>query len=581
MDTAAEVTILSDRVYQSLTNQPPVLRNTVMYAAGRGMQMDTMVVGPVELIIKDQRYFIEVYVAPIDDDMLLGLDFLSEHDAIVHLKKNVMTLREEDVPLYVGPGWKVPVVAKVTIPKRTVIPANSMMHIQGKLDVDLVDLITLSNQSPLLIPRCFYEKSNPQLCVVNTTDFPYTIRRNAVIAQATPAQELVKETIPTVQEVVTDNNRDHDDLDEKLKKIAQQAAPNLEEEQVHELEEVLKEYKTIFCRDEFDIGVFQQVEHSIETGNARPIRQRLRRTPMGLAGDEEKHLRKMLQAGVIEPSVSEWASPPVLIRKRDGSVRYAIDYRRLNEVIKKEVYPLPLIDECIDTLAGNEWFSKLDASSAYWQVKMRDEDKAKTAFITKYGLYQFTRMSFGLCNAPATYARAMELVLRNLTWEIVLAFLDDILVMGKDFQSHLSNLRQVFDRFQQYGIKLKPAKCEFCAKETTFLGRKVDKRGMGIGEDYIKTIRDWKPPKTVKQVEQFLGFINYHRTFIKDLSNIASPLTELTKKNPWKWGTEQQTAYEKLKMALQTTPVLALPNKTDVFVLDTDASDLAIGAELL
>ena len=155
----------------------------------------------------------------------------------------------------------------------------------------------------------------------------------------------------------------------------------------------------------------------------------------------------MLDAKLIEPSVSEWASPPVLIRKRDGTVRYAIDYRKLNSVTENEVYLLPLIEECIDSLTGNKWFSKLDANSAYYQVKMKEEDKPKTAFITKYGLFQFNRMSFGLCNAPATYARAMQLVLRGLTWDIVLAFLDDILVMGKDFESHMENLERYLSDF--------------------------------------------------------------------------------------------------------------------------------------
>ena len=170
----------------------------------------------------------------------------------------------------------------------------------------------------------------------------------------------------------------------------------------------------------------------------------------------------MLKAGVIEPSISEWAGAPVLIRKSDGNVRYAIDYRKLNSVTKKDIYPLPLIEECLDTLQGNEWFSKLDANSAYWQMNVRKEDRPKTAFITKYGLFQFTRMSFGLCNAPSTYARAMDLVLRGLTWQVVLCFLGDILVMGKSFEDHLKNLRAVFDRFREYGIKLKPRKCDLC-----------------------------------------------------------------------------------------------------------------------
>lgn len=185
----------------------------------------------------------------------------------------------------------------------------------------------------------------------------------------------------------------------------------------------------------------------------------MRRTPLDFVHEEESHLQTMLNAGIIEPSTSEWASPPVLIRKRDGKVRWCIDYRKLNSVTKKDVYPLPLIKECIDTLSGNEWFSKLDANSTYYQIKVKDSDKEKTAFITKYGLFQFTRMSFGLCNAPSTYARVMNLVMRGLTWNIVLAFLDDILVMGKSFADHLQNLQLVFERFRQYGLKLKPAKC--------------------------------------------------------------------------------------------------------------------------
>ena len=166
----------------------------------------------------------------------------------------------------------------------------------------------------------------------------------------------------------------------------------------------------------------------------------------------------------MEPSISECAFPPVLIRKSDGKVRYAIDYRKLNSVTKRDVYLLPLIEDCLDTLSGNEWLSKLDANNAYYQMSVKSEHRPKTAFITKYGLFHFTRMSFGLCKAPSTYARTMDLVLRGLNWQIVLAFLDDILVMGRNFNDHLNNLRLVFEQFREYGIKLKAKKCDICKK---------------------------------------------------------------------------------------------------------------------
>ena len=586
IDTAAEVTIISDKLYNALKEKPSVLRKTIMHAAGRGMQMDTFIVGPVNVTIGSDQYPIELYVAPIEDDMLLGLDFLSKHKTKIDINRQLFTIGQNNIAMYQGPEKDIPVVATVTLPRRTVIPSHSVVQVNGKLDADLDNYIvesTPSSEVPWMIPRCLYQKhQTPRLCIVNPTDRPYTIKRNTVVAQATLADPIQRSTDNDqdvmVKEVVIS---EEPKVPEKLQKLVSDAKDTLTEEQASQVQSLLLEYQDIFSNDEFDIGVCQQVEHAIDTGTAKPIQQRLRRTPIGFANEEEAHLKKMLQAGVVEPSISEWASPPVLIRKRDGKVRYAIDYRKLNSVTKKEIYPLPLIEECIDTLAENEWYSKLDANSAYWQVKLKEEDKPKTAFITKYGLFQFTRMAFGLCNAPATYARAMQLVLRGLTWDIVLAFLDDILVMGRDFPSHVTNLKLVFDRFREYGIKLKAQKCELCTKETTFLGRKVNKDGLSIGDEYIKTIENWEPPRNAKQVEQFLGFTNYHRTFIKDFSKMAAPLTEITGKKMWKWKEEQQQSFEMLKQALQTTPVLALPNKDDQFILDTDASDKAIGAELL
>ena len=156
----------------------------------------------------------------------------------------------------------------------------------------------------------------------------------------------------------------------------------------------------------------------------------------------------MLESGVIQPPISEWASAPVLVRKRDGQVCWRVDYCAVNALTTKEVYPLPLIEECLDTLAGTIWFSKMDANSAYWQVKIKESDRRKTAFITKYGLFEFVRMAFGLCGTPATYTRVVNLKLRGLNWNVVLAFLDGILGLGKNFEDHLSNLRKVLVRFR-------------------------------------------------------------------------------------------------------------------------------------
>ncbi|MCW4335780.1 MAG: RNase H-like domain-containing protein [Candidatus Thiodiazotropha endolucinida] len=370
-------------------------------------------------------------------------------------------------------------------------------------------------------------------------------------------------------------------MPEHLEQVFTASKEHLTEQESAQLADLLNEYQDVFAKTEYDLGHFSGIEHAIDTGQARPIKQRMRRTPACFAGEEEAHLKKMLEAGVIQESTSEWASAPVLIRKRDGSVRWCIDYRALNDVTVKDVYPLPLVDDCLDTLAGSVWFSKLDANSAYWQVKIREEDRKKTAFITRYGLFEHIKMGFGLCNGPASYARVMNLVLRGLNWKTVLAFLDDVLVLGHTFQNHLNNLADALTRFREHGLKLKPKKCLFFQKEVEFLGRRVSNNRIAMSDVDILTVRNWPIPTCSKDVERFAGLANYHRGFVKDFSRLAAPLYQVVGKHKFYWGPAQEHAFAALKDALTNPPILGLPNRTDAFVLDTDASDFAIGAELL
>ena len=234
----------------------------------------------------------------------------------------------------------------------------------------------------------------------------------------------------------------------------------------------------------------------------------------------------------------------------------------------------------MDTLAGNVWFSKLDANSAYWQIPIKPEDRKKTAFLTKYGLFEHVKMGFGLHGAPSTYMRASNLVLRGLTWKTLLAFLDDSLVLGKTIEEHIQNFTQVFQRFRQYQLKLKPRKCELFQTKVEFLGRTISPDGVSIGDGYQETMAAWPKPTCTKDVERFCGYANYHRMFIPDYARLAAPLYAVTGKQAFKWSKEQNEAFEHLKMALMKPPVLALPQQDEMFILDTDASNIAIAAEL-
>ncbi len=323
------------------------------------------------------------------------------------------------------------------------------------------------------------------------------------------------------------------------------------------------------------------VQHRIETGNALPIKQRPRRVPIHLRDEEKKQVNDMLAQGIITESQSPWASPVVLVRKKDNTLRYCIDYRLLNEVTVKDSFPIPRIDDSLDRLAGSKWFSTLDLQSGYWQVQMAKEDQEKTAFITSHGLFEFRVMPFGLANAPATFERLMERILKGLQWKTCLIYLDDVIVYANEFEEAVSRLDDVFSKIHSARMKLNPKKCSLFKREVTYLGHVVSEEGVATDPEKVRAVEDWPTPKNVREVRSFLGLCSYYRRFIKGYSHIAKPLHILTEKNRvFSWSEAEQIAFDKLKQALITSPVLAYPNAEDKFILDTDASNHGLGAVL-
>ena len=276
------------------------------------------------------------------------------------------------------------------------------------------------------------------------------------------------------------------------------------------------------------LGRTNLIKHKINTGDHRPIRQHPRRVPLHLQEEAKGQVKKMLQEGVIEPSSSPWSAPVVLVRKKDGTYRYCIDYRMLNKVTVGDAYPIPRVS--FDQLEGAKWFSTLDLQSGYWQVEMDQADKEKTAFVCKEGLFQFNLMPFGLTNAPSTFERLMEMVLAGLQYQICLIYLDDVIVYGKSFEEEISRLGKVFCRLQDAGLKLKPQKCVLFQKQVTYLGHIVSERGVAPDPAKIESVKGWPTPTNVTEVRSFLGLAAYYRRFIKDFSRIASPLHRLTEK---------------------------------------------------
>ena len=323
------------------------------------------------------------------------------------------------------------------------------------------------------------------------------------------------------------------------------------------------------------------VEHVINVKDSLPIKQVPRRIPLHLRKEVNEILEDMKKQGVIEESQSPWVSPAVMVRKKDGSLRFCVDYRKLNDVTVKDSYPVPRIDDILDQLSGNCWFSTLDLKSGYWQLKIRTEDREKTAFSIGRGLWQFTVMPFGLCNAPATFERLMEKVLHGLLSTKCLVYLDDVIIFGKSFDEMLENLNLVFLRLKEANLKINPKKCVFFRKNVKYLGHVISEEGIKTDPEKIVAVKDWPVPHTKKQLRSFLGFCSYYRKFVKGFSSLAKPLYTLTENQvKFVWGIECQNAFEKLKLMLSSSPILSFPKGEGEFILDTDASNIGIGAVL-
>ena len=350
---------------------------------------------------------------------------------------------------------------------------------------------------------------------------------------------------------------------------------DLTDEHNQRVHQLLHENREVFSTSEFDLGSTDLVPHKIDTGTNRPFKQQLRRHLMAYLPVIDEHVDKMLANDICEPSNSPSASNVVLVKKSDGTLRFCVDYRQLNNLTVKDSYPLPRIDTCFDALGDAKYFSTLDLRQGYWQVENDPETADKTTFITRKGAFKFKVLPFGLSNAPTVFQRLMNMVMQGLTWEACFVFLDDIIVISLTFEQHLERLNVVFDRLRSANLKLKPSKCKLFQLKVKFLGSVVSAKGIEPDPEKLEAISDWPVPVNLTELRAFVGLASYYRRHVQGFSDIAKPLFELTKKNrPFQWGPEQQTAFETLKDRLIKYPVLAPPLPEGKYIIDTDASDL-------
>ena len=609
IDTAAQVTVISDRIFHKMKFQPKIQENVILKDATALNNIPAQLVNSVRFTLGNCNYKWNSYVASLADEVILGLDFLKENRGIVNLVDNQLVLNDEIIPaiLKTNSHGNLQKLSRVITKKKIVIPPHTMRMTQGHLNEKLEGLYSFSpiKSDHFCSPHALVRVTDNDRIPVNLwnqSDKFFTVRAGSVIGSCTEAeviesgvatQNCLIRSMQTTSEDLVEGEKGRGECENKGKSELRKRLPAhvqemfeksvtfLSENQARKFADLLIEMKDVFATSDTDLGCFTAIKHTIDTGEATPVKQQMRRTPLGFQAEEEKHLKSMLDCGVITPSISEWSSAPVLVRKKDGSIRWCIDYRAVNEKCSKQVWPIPSFSQCSELFSNIRYLSTVDLNSGYWQIEMDEKDRHKTAFITKYGLYEYKRMPFGLTNAPATFMRAMTLVLQGLQWKDIIFYLDDVCILGKDFDHHLSKIRDTLLRFRQYNLKLKPRKCIFFQQELTFLGRLVGRNGVNMTKEAVEKVMNWPKPTRVKDVESFLGFANYYRDHIKEFAKHTSILYTLTgSKANFEWTEEHDTAFKQVKSMLTEAPVLVFPNNEDLFILDTDASDIAVGGVL-
>ncbi|GBG80269.1 hypothetical protein CBR_g30635 [Chara braunii] len=328
--------------------------------------------------------------------------------------------------------------------------------------------------------------------------------------------------------------------------------------------------------------VDREIVHAIEIipGSKTPKGRIYRMAPAEL--DELwRQLKELTEKGWIRPSTSPFRSPVLFVPKKGASLRMCIDYRGLNTITMKNAEPLPRIYDQLDRVQGCKYYSKIDLKSGYHQIAIRPEDQHKTAFHTRYGLYEFVVMPFGLCYAPGTFQHAMNRIFHDYLDKFVVLYLDDILIFSKSVEEHAQHLETVLSLLRQHKYKVNLEKCEFGRTRIFYLGHDVSAEGIRSEDAKVASIRDWPRPQTVTEVRSFLGMCDYYRNFVKNYSTVASPLTDLTQLDtPWDWSDECEAAFKQLKHALMNHEVLMVPDPQKPFIVTTDASQYDIGAVL-
>ena len=565
------------------------------------------------------------------DQFILGRDFVRNFDVMIDLNNGLIRIRNPDrkyvkkpINMIITDENKVPVFLdrKMKLqPGQAVVAIFRMRNLNSLSDSKQVCLVPNPNsQSSVILGRSFSVTRNG-LCVsdlLNTLDTTVSIQRGKKLGYALPMRTDYEET---------QNLKKHSVKDKILKRVndlksihklfsmksetdyglsscsnfperpssyeLESDKPVLPEKEhlkgeigegdFEKLRDLLNRNADVFSKQKADIGCCNFVEHEIELKEgAVPHREGARRMTPHKSEACRAEIEMLLEYDMTEPSKSPWACGVVMAKKKGGQLRFCCDFRYLNAVTIKDAYPIPRIDESLSKLGDAKFFTTLDLGSAFWQVPLRKKDREKTGFACELGLYQWKMMPFGLCNATATFQRLMATFQRKKNGNLVMCYMDDVVIATPTLEDHIDRLDEVFGCMKRAGLKCKPSKCEILRDSIKYLGRMVDRHGVRPDPEAVEAVLTWKAPRTDTQLLSFLGFANYYREFIKGYADKVYPMQKLmrNKGKKFEWSDEAQVAFENIWRELCEAPVLGMPTEKGMYVLDTDASVVAISGIL-
>jgi len=589
LDGGSPTTMVSAKFARTCHISPVPLKDARRWVSAQGERM--IVLGRGLAMCKFGKVPMEIEVIIVEGlvhDVLIGTDVMTRNGFDVDYKNRQLNVHDQKLPIK-AIGYDEAMT--VYLPEDVKLPAHTQLKVWVNAPIKGSFMVEANDWGRVEVMEGLHTAADDDKFVVtlrNTYARPVALKAGSVVCDVTSVEvegflaeangnplminsmQAAEEFKPSATAVIDDRN--------------------MSAEMASRYRRLIDANASIFSNGDKDIGA-SKFTHDIKLTEDTPFKARPYRLPKAQVEIVEEHVKSMLDMGVIQPSSSPYASPIVLVKKNDGTIRFCVDYRKLNMITVKDRFPMPLIEERIDSIFGSKVFSGLDLTSGYWQFAMTASATQLTAFICHMGLFEFLRMPFGLCNAGATFQRAMESVLKGLSF--AMAYIDDVLIHSKSHEEHLIHLQAVFDRLRKHELKIKLKKCTFGFRETKFLGYIVSAEGIRMNKEKIDKIVNYPTPKSARLTRKFNGLSSYFSDFIPDYVKLNEPLQKaalMSTKDPvtkkrisrkFEWTPECQAAFDKLKELIARAPILIHPDSAKPFRLITDASNHGLGAILV